>query len=460
MEIRKTAPAVNNKYYVKTTYGGYNKCILINKDTGSVLPNCVGYAYGRFMECANIQSCNLPTTDAKEWFKTAPYLKGQQAKQGAIACWNGGEHGHVAFVEEVYANGSILTSQSNYGGVRWESKVMTPPYDKFGLHFQGFIYNPYLEDSQSNIKMKGCDVSQWQNPNEVDVSKYDFAIIRATWGTNLDEQAEQWAIKLNRLGIPFGVYCYSYALDDEGAMSEADFLYKILKQWHEQLNIGVELGVWYDMEPDAYKTQNGFTTPDQWTSACNVFCQRMQDYGFYVGIYASESYFDSHIHTTKWDRWVASWGTNDGTIQRDTSSMGTLLQYTSHGGLDKDVSYCELEHYKSYPVFSTQEPIEDDSSSDDKDTEPSHDGSDSHHIEPIPMPDDDYLFKMSDKVYDFLNWLIHIIPLGITLYIALSNIWGWKMTEPIVATISAIEVFLSSIVKQASIGYQSKKGKK
>jgi len=40
---RLTAPSSSNLYYIKTTHGGYNKCIQIQED-GSVLPNCTGYA--------------------------------------------------------------------------------------------------------------------------------------------------------------------------------------------------------------------------------------------------------------------------------------------------------------------------------------------------------------------------------------------------------------------------------
>lgn len=40
---RSTAPASDNLYYIKTTKGGYNKCIQIQSN-GSVLPNCTGYA--------------------------------------------------------------------------------------------------------------------------------------------------------------------------------------------------------------------------------------------------------------------------------------------------------------------------------------------------------------------------------------------------------------------------------
>ena len=45
-ERRLTAPSTDNKYYIKrnTTFNGYNRCIIINRDNGSVLPNCTGYA--------------------------------------------------------------------------------------------------------------------------------------------------------------------------------------------------------------------------------------------------------------------------------------------------------------------------------------------------------------------------------------------------------------------------------
>ena len=40
---RLTAPSQSDLHWIKTTHGGYNKCIQIQED-GSVLPNCTGYA--------------------------------------------------------------------------------------------------------------------------------------------------------------------------------------------------------------------------------------------------------------------------------------------------------------------------------------------------------------------------------------------------------------------------------
>lgn len=45
---RLSAPDPADPNYVKNTYGGYNPCILgyPSYGTGSVLSNCVGYAWG------------------------------------------------------------------------------------------------------------------------------------------------------------------------------------------------------------------------------------------------------------------------------------------------------------------------------------------------------------------------------------------------------------------------------
>lgn len=147
---RTVAPAVNNKYYVGTGYGGLNRCIIIDRETGSVLPNCTGYAYGRFMECTGAKSCTLPTSDAGKWYDSTIYQRGQTPRVGAIACWTGGTQGkgHVAFVENVDAGGTVTVSESGYySKIRFQRRDMIPPFDFNGLHFQGFIYNPQIDTS-------------------------------------------------------------------------------------------------------------------------------------------------------------------------------------------------------------------------------------------------------------------------------------------------------------------------
>ena len=310
------------------------------------------------------------------------------------------------------------------------------------------------EQPSSNIKMYGIDVSVHNDIN-LDISTYDYVIIRACWGTNEDTKANQWRLKCESLGIPYGVYMYTYALNVTDAIDEANYICDMVKDWN------IQMGVWIDMEMDAYKQEHGVTNPNLISSICQVFCQTVQNRGYYTGIYASQSWFGSMIiGCEEFDKWVASWGTNDGTIQRDTSSMGTMLQYTSYPNLDKDVSYCELEHYRSYPmqeIPAPSEPIE------EPIEEPVEEPSEPSQPKPsddivIPeMPKDDYLFKMSNKMYDLLKFVTHIIPILITFYVALSDTWKLPYTKEIIATITAFDSMLIAIMNMSTIGYSNKK---
>jgi surface antigen len=144
---RKTRPANDNLYYIKTTKGGYNKCIQIQSD-GRVLPNCTGYAWGRFMECQpNVHNCNLSRMNAELWYPyTADgYERGSTPKLGAVICWHSTRSGgHVAIVEEIKANGDIVTSNSAYSGSYFYMRTLKAPnyYMGSAYTFQGFIYNP------------------------------------------------------------------------------------------------------------------------------------------------------------------------------------------------------------------------------------------------------------------------------------------------------------------------------
>lgn len=127
---------------------------------GILTSNCVGYAYGRFMEAAGITSCKLPTSNGGQWWFDvgSNYPKGQTPKLGAVACYrdNTGQAGHVAIVEQINSDGSIVTSNSAYGryDLYFYLSTVTPPYytwsSKYSL--QGFIYNTHLgaDSSSSN----------------------------------------------------------------------------------------------------------------------------------------------------------------------------------------------------------------------------------------------------------------------------------------------------------------------
>ena len=156
-EPRTTRPNDGNPYWTKTTYGGYNTQILGSPSgwSGSVLANCTGYVHGRWMELGNTSSeYDLSSGNANTYYGHADgYERGQAPRLGAILCLGGGGYGHVAIVEEIFDNGDIMVSESNYGRAVFEyvRRYKADGYKRAGGSvggFQGFIYHPNITPSE------------------------------------------------------------------------------------------------------------------------------------------------------------------------------------------------------------------------------------------------------------------------------------------------------------------------
>ena len=140
---RTTAPETSNSFYYANNpfyQSGYG------------LPNCTCYAWGRFYELSGSRP-TLSLGDAENWFGYSDgYQRGQIPKLGAVICWRRGAvgddsdgAGHVAVVEQINADGSIVTSNSAYGSTLFYMETLTKESGytwNSKYTFQGFIYNP------------------------------------------------------------------------------------------------------------------------------------------------------------------------------------------------------------------------------------------------------------------------------------------------------------------------------
>ena len=171
MKIRKTQPK-NNKYYIRTVTGGLNGAVA-GKPTisgANVLCNCVGYANGRFNEICN--DPNLTGTAIKfkyqlvcnaENFIESAKKQGLKISstpvQGGIMVWQKGGTlsgsdgaGHVAVVEEVYNDGTILTSESGWNAWAFKTVKRSNSNGRWGqssgYKFRGCIINPTVKDAK------------------------------------------------------------------------------------------------------------------------------------------------------------------------------------------------------------------------------------------------------------------------------------------------------------------------
>lgn len=133
---RLTAPSKSDKHYYSDNI--FYKC-------GYGMPNCTCYAWGRWYELLGTKP-KLYTGNAKTWYPKGEsydgYKRGQTPKLGAVACWSNSGAGHVAIVEEIYSDGSILTSNSAWKSTNFYTKKIKKGYNFGNYKFQGFIYLP------------------------------------------------------------------------------------------------------------------------------------------------------------------------------------------------------------------------------------------------------------------------------------------------------------------------------
>lgn len=172
---RLTKPEAGNPYYNRIASGGYSGAIQGSPVCSGcdVLANCVGYAAGRFNEIigkGKFVYFQYPP-NAEDFYDAgiaAGLQVGMKPMPGAIACWAKGKThtnsdgaGHVAVVEDVKSDGSIITSESGYGSASpfWTShryKESGNWGQSSAYRFLGFIYQPgTTTDVPTGIIRKG-----------------------------------------------------------------------------------------------------------------------------------------------------------------------------------------------------------------------------------------------------------------------------------------------------------------
>ena len=180
----------------------------------------------------------------------------------------------------------------------------------------------------------GVDVSvhngtiDWERAIE---SGVDFAILRCgygdAYGGDADAQFARNVEELNRLGLPYGVYLYSYALNTEQSANEAAHCIELM----EQAGAEPTLPVYYDLEDPS---QAGC----DYAAMAQVFCSAIEEAGYFPGVYASTSVWKNRMTDPcfdKWDKWVAQY--NDTCTYGGSYSLWQYASTESVAGIGGDV---------------------------------------------------------------------------------------------------------------------------
>lgn len=167
----------------------------------------------------------------------------------------------------------------------------------------------------------------------------DYVIIRCGYGQDMASQDDkQWNRNVGeceRLGIPYGVYFYSYAKTTARIEGEINHCLRLL-QGHTP-----NLPVFFDSEEQG--------TQRVAKHNAKRFCDAMLTHGYKAGIYASKSWFENYIgETWGYDLWIAHYSNKLGVDGVD------IWQYTSNGTVDGINGRCDMNHvYKDYGTSSS-----------------------------------------------------------------------------------------------------------
>lgn len=186
--------------------------------------------------------------------------------------------------------------------------------------------------------MKGIDVSKHNGVIDFEAVKaagIDFVMIRAGYGANhIDEKYVRNISECNRLGIPCGVYWFSYALTPAMAAQEADYCLAAVKPYRVEYPIAFD----YEYDSVAYAKKNGVTISRYVASAMvESFCGRIEDAGYYVLNYTNRDFLSNYFLPNGYGIWLAAW-TGSSVMPDDCQ----IWQYSSTGKVNGISGYVDM----------------------------------------------------------------------------------------------------------------------
>lgn len=207
-------------------------------------------------------------------------------------------------------------------------------------------------DIISGAEKKGMDVSEWQGKIDWEKAKADgieYAVLRCGYGndkTKYDDKYWEYNVsECERLGIPYGVYFYSYADDLDDAKSEAEHTIRLLKGHHPSFP------VYYDLEDKTVESAG----KNMISKIAQTYCDKVSVAGYRMGIYASRSWWNSYLNTSifdnnSWSKWIAEWGN-----KCNYGQSYDMWQCTDTGGVNGvngnvDLDFWMLKTYDEQPV--------------------------------------------------------------------------------------------------------------
>ena len=209
------------------------------------------------------------------------------------------------------------------------------------------------DDTTATTYKRGIDVSEWQKTidwEKVKAAGIEFAMIKAGSGRNrIDPQFKYNISECNRLGIPCGVYWFSYAYTEELARNEAKYCLDAIAPY--KLDYPVAYDFEYDSVDNAEKVGVKITK-ELASSFARAFLGDIEAAKYYAMLYTNADYlgryFDAEL-AKRYDVWLAKWPANPDPNKKPPEAGG-IWQYSNTGSVDGISVRVDLDAaYYDYP---------------------------------------------------------------------------------------------------------------
>lgn len=218
-------------------------------------------------------------------------------------------------------------------------RLASLPNNEYGAYWGTYNGTPAFFESNGNLfvqQAKGViDVSEWQG--DIDWAKaksagVEGAIIRISygWGNGYDKKALRNISECKRLGIPFGIYMYSYAENSSNAASEGADVASLLRKAGVNPN-DLQYPVYYDLEAWSWTGHAHPTSPAVYDGIVNAWFSQLRNAGYSnLAVYSYTSYLNNELNSSNIHaktRWVAQYGSRMGYTAWSSNDRG--WQYSS-----------------------------------------------------------------------------------------------------------------------------------
>ncbi|MCH4158950.1 MAG: RICIN domain-containing protein [Bifidobacterium minimum] len=255
-------------------------------------------------------------------------------------------------VHKVRAAMKKSASQAASGTVRQSAYISYGRNQTTSVAWTSSEYGAYwgsYNDSQAFFGASGdlfaqqanhvIDVSQWQGT--IDWSRAKAAGVQGViirigygWGNDFDTQALRNIRECKRLGIPFGIYLYSYAYDTPTASNEGSDVVSKLRSAGVSPD-DLSYPVFYDLENWTWTGHTPPTSSEVYEGMVNAWYAQLQAAGYdNLGVYSYVNYLQHELNSSALHaktRWVADYG-SELPFQFTTNDRG--WQYSDQGSID------------------------------------------------------------------------------------------------------------------------------